>query len=426
MSDDTPQPATPELDPFEQLLLGLSEPNPAEPAAPPAPAEPEHVEPAPVEPALAAPPAEPVTELFPPVPGAMPPTVAYTPEPTLPPTVAYTPVAAAQPPSQAVPGWPLADGDAETRLYPAATAATTVLPGAGGGEPPRRGDGPTGTGGFFSNRKALLWVLIGAAGLLVIALAILFTVLAVGGGGSQSGPSASPTATGTPRPTPTGTTTRTPSPTPTVPPAIQSFVADPMVVQCQNASSVATVKLSWSVVGATQVAVASSAGLSDAIDNPYQNNLGPVVEGFSIPFSCGNSTWAYTLTIAGADKQHRSSVITVTRLPFPTPTLTPTTPPAPPPAPSISDFSANQTTVTCVEGAGPYPVTLSWISLNGTGASIDGPGTNTDWPSLQPNGSQPFNYDCSLTEMVFTLTVTGQTSPAATAVVTVTNDGWVG
>jgi len=419
VSDDTPQPATPEPDPFEQLLKGLAEP--AEPAAPPA---------APAPPAPPAAPAQPETRLFPPVDAdALPPTVAMTP-PTAP-TVALPPAetpAAAAPhwpaaeapaPAASEPGWSLGDTTGPTALFPAAgaTAATTVLPGGaggGGGEPPRG----TGQGGPFGNRRVLLWILGGVAGLLVIALAVLLTILAMNGSGASPAPTQSPTGTNA-RPTPSKTATRTPSPTPTVTPGIKSFVADPMVVSCESTTAVVNVKLSWATVGATQIAVASAADMTDALDHPYQNNLGPVVEGFSIPFACGNEKLVYTLTIAGADKEHRSSVVTVTRLPIPTPTPTPTPPPAPP-APTAT-FGVDTMTVSCTPDDPAPRVVLEWTSSNGTSAAIDGPGS-MDWPSLQPNGTQPFDYDCNEPSMTFTLTVTGPTAPPATAEVTVTNE----
>lgn len=415
MSDDTPQPSTPEPDPFEQLLMGIGSDEPATPAADPVTPE------DPTEPAqLTTPePSMPQTE----------PTLEYghgpaEPAPTAP-TVVFPGAAAAdlpqpapaqQPPSQAAPGWSL--GTDAGGAAAGATAATTILPGGVGGPPPGGPTRPTGSGPF-GNRKVLMWVLAGVAALLVIALAVLITVLAMNAGAGEPKPTGTPTATtsSTPRPT----ASRTPTPTPTVMPAIKSFVADPMVVQCANASAVANVSLGWSTVGTTQVAVASAAGLVDAIDNPYQNNLAETVESFSIPYACGNASWAYTLTIAGADGEHRSQVVTVTRLPFPSPT-----PPPAPPAPTAS-LSANPTVVTCVEGESAPKFNLEWTSTNGTSASINGPGENAgyDWPSLSPNGTQPeIAYDCAQETMSFTLTVTGQTSPPATASITVTNDGW--
>lgn len=449
VSDDIPQPAAPEPDPFEELLLGLSQPSEAEAAAPSA----GEAETAPEAAAVVAPDAAPeaATEAMeyghgPSEPPPTAPTVAFPGAAGAPPTVAApmagagateipAPIPAQQPPSQSAPGWSLGDGTGETAMYPAAgvagvaagtaaaapTAATTVLPGGMGGPPPSGPTGPTGTGGPFRNRKVLLWVLIGVAALLVIALAVLITVLSMNANGNEPTPTSTPTATTTTTPRPTST--RTPTPTPTVTPAIKSFVADPMVVQCADASAVASVSLGWSTVGATQVAVASAAGLTDAIDNPYQNNLGPTVESFSIPYACGNASWAYTLTIAGPDREHRSQVVTVTRLPFPSPTPPP---PPPTPAPTISDFSASPASVTCVDPNSSEPFALNWTSSNGTSASIEGPGSN-DWPSLQPNGTQPnIAFDCTQETMTFTLTVTGATAPAATKDYTVVNDGWIG
>jgi hypothetical protein len=302
-------------DPFEELLKGLREEAPAAPVTP---------EPADVPTVAFTPPVEP-TAAFP--------TADAQPSEVFPdefpePTAVYPaqPVAAAGTPS---------DGDVPaTLLLPGAfqpTAATTVLA-SGGGVPPTVP--PTGGGGFRDwdpRRKALLITLVSVAGVLLIALIILLIVLLSPKSTTPPTPGPSPSHSSSPTPTPTKSATPTPKPT-TVKPAVQSFTANSTTAVCPDtgAGTNVTMHFAWTVVGATQIAIASGPTVTDAIANPFQNGLPATATDFQMPFGCANAQLTYTLTIAGPDGQHYSGVLTVTRQ---------YTPPPPVPAPTLSNVS---------------------------------------------------------------------------------------
>ena len=342
MSEQNP-PGTPAEgpDPFAELLKGLiDEPAPEQTD----PAQPASEQPATSSadvPTVAFTPVEsPAPEASPvePTPAAAPadePTVAFSPEPApsdAEPAAPFpAPAAAVSEPIPAA-GTP-SSGLAPTVVLPGAvdpTAATTVLAGGGGGLPPSE---PPRGGGFRDwdpRRKALFITLVSVAGLLLIALVILLVVL-LGGGKAEPGPTPTRTGTSAPTPTPTrsATPTPTPTPTPTVKPAVQSFTVNSNTAVCADtgAGTNVTMHFAWTVVGnPTQIAIASGPAAMDAIANPFQNNLPATATDFQMPFGCANAQLTYSLTLAGADGQHYSGVVTVVRQvtppPVPAPTLT--------------------------------------------------------------------------------------------------------
>ncbi len=440
MSNDVPPttPGSPEPDPFAELLKGLiNEPAAPEPAPPAAPIDPTPPFPAP-EPALPPTEAMPMPDLrpttFPPTaPGGaapsqeLPPTVAYQP-PQFPPPAATTPPATT--PSTAYPPTP---PTSSTVAYQPSDyeQPTEILGGFGGGLPPTASttawslaaeDQPEPPG---TRRKVLIGILIGVAALLVIAIAILLTVLAIGPKGapmpgpSTSGshtPSSSPTALDSTSASPTPADTPSSTPTPTVTPAITSFSANTTTASCPDASSTVQITLSWQVVGATETAVASAATAVDATKQPYQADLDPVMSGFPIPYACSNAAWVYTLTTLGEDNVARSASITVTRqLPAP---------PPPPTNAAITSFTAATATGTwasiCTDPSAPSQadVTFTWSATDATSVAIGLSPTGGDaldapyQSGLAASGSLTIPINCG-SDSIVTLTVSGPSGTRA-------------
>ena len=353
MSNDVPPAGPAEPDPFDELLRGFSN----EPAAPGGEPEPD------------LPPTEamPITDA----------TEAYAP-----------PVAAAAPTTAYRP-----DGADET--------PTVVL---GGGAPPVPPGGPQGPDtGDDGRRRVILGVLIAVAAVLVLAIVGLVLWLVLRDPGHAT-PAPSGSATSSSSPTPSETPSETPSPTPT-PVAIEQFTAKANTVACPyDKSGTQQVLLSWSVTGATQVAVASAAGEVDATQQPYQNNLPAQATDFSIPYACSNAQWAYTLTVVGEDGATQSAVITII--------ASYAAPPAPA-TPSISAFGPTSPTIDCT--ASPNTWKISWVianlqSTDVVNFGISNPGAYNS-SSLGANGALtsgtdfPNPCDSSLASQTYYLTV---------------------
>ncbi|OJX70158.1 MAG: hypothetical protein BGO95_03895 [Micrococcales bacterium 73-13] len=358
---DQQQPGTPAEgpDPFDELLKGLADDAPATSDAAPTAAAPASSADVPTV-AMPATAGAPAAELPTPEPAGVP--------AELPPTVVL--------PGTAQP-----------------TAATTVLAdGGGGGLPPEQP--PTG-GGFRDwdpRRKALVITLIAVAGVLIIALIILLVVLFSAKGEPGPSPTTSPTHSTGPTPTPTPTRSATPTPAPTtVKPAVQSFTANSSTAVCPDtgAGTNVTMHFAWTVVGATQIAIASGPVAIDAIANPFQNNLPATATDFQMPFGCANSQLTYTLTIAGPDGQHYSGVLTVTRQ---------YTPP-PPTNPTIGTWSPSTTTIACpADPSDPVPpLTLSWNVTNWQSGNylvfgISNPGEYTQFTNSSGSITSPDDF----------------------------------
>ena len=414
MSNDNPPPIGGEPDPFAELLKGLAEEPPPQPPTQP-------VAPVPNEPPAP----------IPAVPG----------RPSGPPSSADVPTVAMPAPNAANAPNPPSGGEPPADIptvvlpgaYPAPTAATTVLPGGYDVPPPEQPGAGGGYGGWDPRRKALFWVLIGVAAALLVALVILLVMLFSPKGGAA--PTSSPTRpapSSSPTPSRTPSSTPTPTPTATAAPAVQSFTvttntSDPTIEACTDQSSTLTVKLAWTTIGAKQVAIKGASGFTDALDSPDFNNLPATATNYEMPFPCSQPSWTYTLTMAGADGEHRSGVLTVTRQ---------YNPPAPP-TPTLDSFAADPTAISCDYSSDPAGVPqsyeLSWSGSNWVAGDyvvlgIANPGeyaeytdasktlaSGTDFPALNCGDGQQTYYltlfDGSGTQLAqrsATVTVTGE------------------
>ncbi len=339
MSNDVPPsgPASPEPDPFAELLRGLAdEPTAPQPTAPPANVPAGILPPTqafdPFPPTVAVPPSVSV----PPESVVAPPTIAFG-QPTAPttaywestaPTVAYGQASAAAVPPPAT-SQAARDFDALIGVSTGAPTSSTAdpygpaaLPTGVPPEPPM----PTG-------RKVFIGILIAVAAILVVVIAVLLVVLLSGSHQAQT-PAAGGTPTTAPAtPVETPATTDDP-PAPAAPAAIASFAASPAIAKCAGTGSVVTIKLGWSVTGAAtttdgenEIALASSAtAVDDATQAPYQNALDADQDGFPMSYICSNPSWTYTLTAIGTDGKPVTEAVTVHRAltPKPTPTPAPT------------------------------------------------------------------------------------------------------
>jgi len=99
-------------------------------------------------------------------------------------------------------------------------------------------------------------------------------------------------------------------------PVVAGFAADTASVVCESTGGEASVRLSWHVGNAADVAVASAANAVDAFDAPLGSGLPVSAQDYQVPFPCEQSSWSYTLTAKGSDGSRVSSVVTVTRAPL--------------------------------------------------------------------------------------------------------------
>lgn len=116
------------------------------------------------------------------------------------------------------------------------------------------------------------------------------------------------------------------------PPAITYFDSSTPTVVCASAQGEAAVTFSWQVEDAVEVAIGRGPLEVDAIDAPMETSLSTTAVDHPATYSCADASQAYTLTAESADGNRISSVVTVTRGPFPesTPeTVVPTDPVAP-------------------------------------------------------------------------------------------------
>lgn len=382
MSNDVPPPGGPsgEPDPFEELLHGLRSEQP-EPELPPTEAMPT-VSADELPPTEAMPTASadglPPTEAMP---AADAPTVAFG-------TAAPTAATTAFDSQAAEPDFPFFDTPTEAT---GGLGAPPLVPPADGSwsfadeeeDAARR-------------RKILIWILVGLAALLVVALAVLLTVLALGREDETPAPGSSSSRSATP------SQSATPSATPTALPSIDAFTASTSTVECAwDGSGVGEVLLDWTVSGGENIAIAGAADFVDATEQPIEDHLEPTMTGYAVEYPCSAPTWTYTLTMIGTDGEHRSASIPVSRNLAPSPAPSPTqAPPQPSPTvdPTRIDFfepNENVSTLCAADADGVVEITFKWATRNATSVSFGVAG--------DPVGGQPVNqpatdvveYECS-------------------------------
>ena len=291
---------------------------------------------------------------------------------------------------------------------------------------------PTGaTPAGVQHRGWLIAVIVLAA--LLLAAGITLLVVLLNGGGTPAPaptPTPSPTHSSGPTTSPTPKPTKSPT-TPPVPPAtaaITAFTGTPTTVDCVASAATPQVGFSWTTTDASRVAIAWGAAQKDALDAPNFNGLATNQQNFQVPYDCSAASLVYSLTVAGPDGKHVTQVVTVNRK---------ATPPPPPPdqEPEIMAFSFAP--FECADEDDVVPLTLTWSVKNFSAyddnvvSLVDGGLATTIGSLLKADGSTDdptqfalaeaakVEFDCSLEEQTYDLTIHHNGAQADKAEITV-------
>ncbi len=193
------------------------------------------------------------------------------------------------------------------------------------GGPPPQGPSHGRAGGTPNRSRTLIIVLSIIGGLLLVAVAVVLTLLITGKlGTSQPAPLPSTSASGTPSASPSQEPSASPSPSPSKSPntspsaspppaqASPTFVtfspANNTSVGCTSDSAV-TVTFTWTSAGASEAAI--GVGTTNAFAQPYQAGLPPSGT-FDLDYQCTVASQIYTVSIKGSGGQ-TNRTITLTK-----------------------------------------------------------------------------------------------------------------
>lgn len=212
-------------------------------------------------------------------------------------------------------------GDTPTERFEPAGGGTAGGGTAGGTTPPGSGESPTPFSEPEGKSRTLLIILTIVGGLLLIALVIALTLMAIRGSGDSvpvatsptpsvsesESPSPEPSESETEEPAPEAEPTTAPPP-PAASPSFATFSA-PESAMCTSANPTSQLTFSWSSADAVRAWI--GVRTTNAKAEPFEEV--PTTATYTIDYQCSNDSEVYTVTLEDSAGTLTHKSVTVTK-----------------------------------------------------------------------------------------------------------------